>query len=449
VLGVVARRRAALESRLFDTAIPAVYRVAGRRQFRLYRELLERDMWTRDHLAEVQLQMLRSLIRHAVSTVPYYRTLFRRLGATPDDIRSLDDYAKIPLLTKTVIRENLKSLRSETVTKVLENSTGGSSGIPMRFYVTREFLDVGSAAWFRNYSWTGLPLGCRKFYLWGHPRETRGARQLKGRFEHWLHRRLFFDAFAMSRSAAMQWSREIRRYGAQFGYGYASALDAVAEFLDESDERIDGVRAVMSTAERLYPHQRERIGRVFGCPVFDQYGSREIWSIASECRAGRMHVNSDLHVVEHVRLDDEVPNLVITPLHNYGMPMLRYVNEDLAGAVAGPCPCGLPHPTMTPVHGRTSDNFKAPDGRVIHGEYLTHLLYGVDGVSRFQFVQRSLEVVELFVVKSPQFDRRTESSLRSIEDEFARYFGVPLTIRHVDELPPSPTGKLRFTVSHV
>jgi phenylacetate-CoA ligase len=438
-----------LEACVFNIAIPAVYRIGRRPQFEILRDLGQRDRWSADRLAEFQLGELRRLVSHAVRTVPYYRELFARIGARAGDIRTLEDYRAIPLLTKDVVREKLHRLCSASTGALLPNATGGSTGKPMRFFQTRSFLDEASAAWFRNFSWTGLPLGCRKFYVWGHPNETRVSRRLKGRLEHWLHRRLFFDAFDMSHVNTGAWAEAVLRHRAVFGYGYASALATFASGLRETGIRIPGMHAIMSTAERLYPHERSLIENVFGCRVFDQYGSREIWSIASECRQGCMHINSDLHLVEFVQLDGPTTNLVVTPLHNYGMPMLRYLNEDLGAPLSGTCTCGLSYPTMTAVQGRTSDNFKTPDGRIVHGEYLTHLMYNVDGIGQFQFVQRALRDVTLSLVRSPRFNSDTEAQLRRVQQEFAQYFGLPLKTQYVPQIAPTASGKQRFTISFV
>ena len=192
-----------VESRFFDLAIPSVYRLAGRPQLRLLQELRARDRWTPEQVARLQLVQLQKLVSHAVATVPYYTELFAKLGISASDIRTLDDYAKLPLLTKDVILANLPRLVSTTVPRLIPSTTGGSTGVPMRFYHTREYRDYASAAWFRNYAWTGLPLGCRKFLVWGHPVERRYAKDLKGRFEHWLHRRLFIDAYDITSEQAI------------------------------------------------------------------------------------------------------------------------------------------------------------------------------------------------------------------------------------------------------
>jgi phenylacetate-CoA ligase len=438
-----------VESRVFDLAIPIVYRVAGRPQLRLLQELRARDRWSPEQVAKLQLAELQKLVSHAVATVPYYTELFAKLGIGASDIRTLDDYAKIPVLTRDIVRANLQRLVSTAVPRLIPNTTGGSTGVTMRFNHTREFRNIASAAWFRNYAWTGLPLGCRKSYVWGHPKEQRYAKELKGRLEHWLHRRLFLNAWNITIEQATAWVQDIERFGASFVYGYASSLFTLAQLASAAGKRPTGVRAVMSTAEPLFPHQRRLIEEFFGCRVFDQYGSREVWSIASECKHGELHVNSDLHVVEHVLMGGEIPNVVVTPLHNYGMPLLRYLNDDLAAPGQKPCACGLPYPTIGRVQGRTSDNLKTPDGRIVHSTYFVNIMSQLDEVAQFQFVQRSLSDVTLSVVRAAGFDESASRALDTIRRKFARDLGFPLKTEFVDVIQRPPSGKTRFSVSLV
>jgi phenylacetate-CoA ligase len=98
------------------------------------------------------------------------------------------------------------------------------------------------------------------------------------------------------------------------------------------------VRGVFTTAEKLFPQQREVIEAVFGCRVFDCYGSSEVQNIATECPRGRMHINADYVVVEtdgRERAGDGSAPLLVTSLRNYAMPFLRYRNEDHGALVDG------------------------------------------------------------------------------------------------------------------
>src|SRR5579859_7099380 len=98
-------------------------------------ESYEHDQWlSPEQIANLQWMRLKQLLEHCQREVPYYQKQWRALGVTPDDIRSLDDFAKLPLLTKADIRANLDDLKAVSLRdQLLYKATGGSTGEPMRF----------------------------------------------------------------------------------------------------------------------------------------------------------------------------------------------------------------------------------------------------------------------------------------------------------------------------
>jgi phenylacetate-CoA ligase len=211
---------------------------------------------------------------------------------------------------------------------------------------------------------------------------------------------------------------------------------------------------VRSSAEALSTAARERIEEAFRCPVRDVYGSRESSGLAAQCRHGGLHVMGAGRVLEVV--DDSgapappgVPGRVlVTDLRNRAFALVRYENGDVASLAdpAEPCPCGCAWPRLERVHGRTSDFLTTPDGRRIHGEWFTHLLYGLEGVARFQVRQTSVERVELSTVGPAR-----ESDLAPVLARMRDALGprVAVAWRRVEEIAPTPSGKRRFTVSDV
>src|SRR5205814_2059025 len=133
-------------------------------------------------------------------------------------------------------------------------------------------------------------------------------------------------------------------------------------------------------------------------PVRDFYGSRECPSIAAECAQGRLHVMAHGRVVELVDdRGDPVPpgvmgRVLVTDLVNVSFGLVRYENGDVAAwdRDPAPCACGCPFPVLERVYGRTSDFVTTPAGERVHGEWFTHLFYGVEGVHRFQVRQEGL-----------------------------------------------------------
>ncbi len=150
-------------------------------------------------------------------------------------------------------------------------------------------------------------------------------------------------------------------------------------------------KAVISTGETLNKWRREIIEEAFG-RVYNFYGAREAPSIAGECSDGSLHVFSFNNLVEI--LDDSgrkapsrvLGNVVVTPLHNYAMPLIRYEIGDMARAVEGRCPCGSILPRMGRIEGRTTEFVVRRDGSLLGGEFF-------EGVFRVEGWVREFQVI--------------------------------------------------------
>lgn len=445
-----------LDERVSAALLPHIYRATGRDHMRMLGELISHESLDAEQLAGLQLSMLRRLVEHCYANVPYYRTLFDGLGTHPDDIKSLADYARLPVLTKELLKDNGDALVATNFDRksLRPSKTGGSTGAPVQFFQDKAYCEWGSAGFIRNLTWTGYRLGQRHVYFWGF--EMGSAPSTIERSKRFFLRRRVFDAFTASDETMAEWADVLRRFRPETLYGYCSTLSFFADYLERSGTRIDGVRRIITSGEMLLKEQRELLSRVFGCGVFSQYGSREVWSIASECRCGAMHVNNDLNVVEFEDLSEDAAacgskDIVVTPLLAYGMPLLRYVNGDAGEPVAHSCDCGLPFPAMHTSVGRTTAIFTLPGGATVHGLYFVRLVYGTPGIGRFQFQQTAPDLFELRIVKDSRFSEDTTKALSGLEERAAKDLGVRIRIpvTFVDEIPLTRMGKHKFTVADV
>jgi phenylacetate-CoA ligase len=216
------------------------------------------------------------------------------------------------------------------------------------------------------------------------------------------------------------------------------------------------LRGVFTTAEKLYGAQRQLIARVFGCPVYDCYGSGEIQNIAAECPEGRMHINSDYVVLDLSSIAPAMPDhakpFIATSLTNDVMPFIRYKNEDCGELIEGTCPCGNNFPLMKLEVSRISDNFIFPNGRVVHGEFFTHLMWGVEGIDAFQFHQTAPDAITLWYVPRggdvTVRDRALSSAVERIR-ALAPEHVMRIDVQATDNIPLSIAGKHRFTRTDV
>lgn len=415
----------------------------------------ERNQWlSEDEIARLRWDKLKRLIEHCHREVPYYQRRWREIGMTPDDILTPADYAKLPLLTKADIRANFEDLIAPSQRAgLLYKATGGSTGEPLRFGYTRESNDRRIAVMWRGYAWAGARMGRRTLYLWGGAvGEPHRAQLLKDRLYHAAFARRMLDSFPMSEANMAGYADAIDAYRPEVIVAYVGPLVRLSEWLLATKRRVHRPESILGGAEALLDHQRETIERAFGAPAYNTYGCREFMLIASECeRRDGLHVNADHLFVETVPADrgaSAPADVVITDLHNYGMPFIRYQNGDLATPGAGACACGRGLPRLARVDGRKLDAIRTRDGHILPGEFFPHMLKDIAGLRRFQVVQDSLDALDISIVRGAGFD---ESGLDYARREIAKVVGDSVDVRFhfVDDIPTSANGKFRVTISRL
>lgn len=412
----------------------------------------ERNQWLApEQIAELQWNKLKALIEHCHREVPYYRSRWNALGIAPGDIRTLEDYARLPVLTKADIRENLDDLTATSWRgRMLYKATGGSTGDPLRFGYTRESHERRSAVMWRGYGWSGARMGRRTLYLWGGAVGTPTPAQLrKDRWFHAAFGRRMLDSFPMSESNMASYADAIDAYRPEVIVAYVGPLVRLAEWLLATRRPIHRPQSILGAAEALHEHQRDILQRAFGCPAYNTYGCREFMLIAAECeQRNGLHVNADHLLVETGITPNPqaaAADLVITDLHNYGMPFIRYTNGDLATPAAGSCACGRGLPRLARVDGRKLDAIRTRNGHFLPGEFFPHMLKDVPGLQRFQVVQKSLDSLDITLVRGAGF---ADSGLDYIRHEIAKVLGDAITVnfRFVEQIPVAANGKFRVTI---
>jgi len=429
---------------------PAYESGLRRRKTLAYLRQYQRSQWrTLEETEALQWQKLKELVRHCWEQVPYYRELWPTLGISgPDDIASPADYARLPVLTKPEIRANFDKLIAPAYRDcLLFKTTGGSTGEPLRFGYTRESYERRLSVMWRGYGWAGARLGQRTLYLWGTPV---GAQKRKDRMYHAIFNRHMLNAFEMTEERMAEYADAVDRFRPETIVSYVAPIVKLAEWLIANGRRIHRPQRILGAAESLHESQRKLIEQAFGCPAYNTYGCREFMLIAAECehRSG-LHVNADHLKVELGGPAESGPrDVIVTDLHNFGMPLLRYANGDLATAGAGSCACGRGLPLLASVDGRKLDALRTPDGRFVPGEYIVFAFLYATGIKRYQVVQKRLDAFEIRIVRDRDFEHSTVDLVRA---ELRKVVGdsVSLDFQFVDEIPLTQTGKLRVTISEL
>lgn len=420
------------------------------------RRLMEQSQWwDADRLEALRVRRLRDLLAFAGTHVPYYKSLFKRIGFDPRELKTTQDLQRLPFLGKPEIRAYAEQLKSEKAQSLARFNTGGSSGEPLIFFIGNERVSHDVAAKWRATRWWGVDIGDPEIVVWGSPIELSAqdrVRMLRDR----LLRTELLPAFEMSDARLDEFIAKIRARRPEMLFGYPSALSHIAAHAQKRGIPMSdlGIKVAFCTSERLYDHQRQTIEKAFACRVANGYGSRDAGFIAHECPAGGMHLTAEDIVVEivdgqgNVLPAGQAGEIVVTHLATRDFPFIRYRTGDVAVMSVERCGCGRTLPILSDIQGRATDFVVARDGTVMHGLALIYVLRDLPGVAAFKIVQESLDLTRVLVVPGEGFGTQTTEKIRV---GLAGRLGssVNVQVETMSEIPPEKSGKFRYVVSRV
>ncbi len=432
-------------------------RLRFRREFQERLAILERlERASIEEVRDWQMRQLDSLIYHAHASIAFYRKRFERSGVKPENVRTLSDLRRIPILTREQVHSHFNQLHAprELSNKVRLGHTSGTTGSPLGFYWDREVEWWNTVVYTRHRDWLGVRRGERYASILGRmvvPR--RQARPPYWRLNR-ASNQLIFSAFHLHEANLPEYVTALRDFRPVMLEAYPSTAFVLARFLVASGEQIP-LRAVHCSSETLLPLQRETIEKAFDCSVFDYYGCAERVIAAGECEEHNgLHVFEPYGITEILDADGEPcppgvhGRLVLTGLHNRLMPLIRYEIGDTSAFVAGDCPCGRSWRRIDPITTKAEDIVVTPDGRFISSSVLTHPFKPMDNIAASQIVQESPDRIVVRIVRRPGYtDDDSKKLLGGLQ---ARVGGdIAIDLEFVDEIPRGKSGKFRWVVSNV
>ena len=420
------------------------------------RKEMESSQWWNDKLLrEFQFSKLCQLLKHAQAHVPYYRKLFSEIGFKPENIRSISDLTQIPLLDKSIIRNNSEEIKSEIARDLDRFNTGGSSGEPLIFYIGKKRVSHDVAAKWRATRWWGVDIGDPEIVVWGSPIELNVQDNIRILRDQ-LFRTKLLPAFEMSEQKLDSFLGQIRAMRPKMLFGYPSALSHIATHAEAKGQNMNdlGIQVAFVTSERLYDEQRLQINRTFSCPVANGYGSRDAGFIAHECPQGGMHITAEDIIVEIVSPNGkslppgESGEIIVTHLATEDFPFIRYRTGDIGILDTNICSCGRGLPMLKEIQGRSTDFLTAQDGTIMHGLALVYILRDLPQICAFKIVQESLDLTNVYIVSENGLSQEIREK---IELEFRNRLGknVKISILEVAEISAEKSGKFRYVVSKV
>ncbi len=438
-------------SRRSGISWPAIPAFVDATVLALHHQMEQSQWWHAETLLVLQLRQLELLLAHAARTVPFYGERLRSLAGLGRGGLTLDAFRSLPVLRRTDIQEAGAALVSRRLPKdhgdTSDISTSGSTGRPITVKGTAITGMFFRALNLRYHLWHGRDFSAKTAAIQALRGESARAAET-GESVQWVPG---YDSgpmvcFDVSRPVGEQldW---LRRQNPVYLLTYPSNLRALLRHSEETGERPDRLREVATMGEVLDPGVRAACETVWGVPVVDAYSAQEIGMIALQCPdRPHYHVQAECVLVEV--LDDdgkpcapgEVGRIVITALHNFATPLIRYEIGDFA-EVGPPCPCGRGLPVITRIAGRVHNMLTLPSGEQVWPvQFFSSELLAVAPVRQFQFVQRSVEEIEVKLATARELREDEEAGLRELIGTKLGH-GFALRFVYVDEIPRSPSGK--------
>lgn len=444
-----------LKSAIPGAAWPAIPSPDGAALLALLYQLERSQWWPRAQLEAAQFRQLRALLAHAARSVPFYLERLRAAGIDATRDFDLAAFARLPLLTRRDIQSHGAALKSQAPPRdhgpLIDHISGGSTGEPVRVLDTK----LNSMFWrvftLRDHFWHRRDFGGKLCAIrsriedqtlsgWGHATDTvleTGPSALLNIRADPAHQ--------------LEW---LQQHDCDYLLSHPTNVRELARLALARGVKLPRLKEVRTFGEALPAALRDLCREAWGVRVTDIYSAEEVGYIALQCpEHEHYHVQSE-HLLVEV-LDDggqpcapgQIGRVVVTPLHNFAMPLIRYALGDYA-EVGAPCACGRGLPVLNRICGRSRNMLVRPDGRRYwpSSPYIRYA--GVAPIRQLQIVQHTRESIEArFVAERALRADEERNMIAAIHDALGYPFAV--TLSPVSEIPRTPSMKFEDFVSRV
>lgn len=433
---------------------PAFPSPAGIVQLAILYQLEQSEKWPPEQLAAVQFLQLSKLLDHAWKTSPFYRLRLDAAGYVAGSAVTPAWFSSLPLLTRQELQENFDTLISSSPPvqhgPTNEGASSGSTGRPVRYFGTEHTRTIWRTLVLRDQLWNRRDLSARVAII--------RAKVKDGTTPDWGP--AISTVFASSpcpilnaRTPLEQQARWLLEQKPDYLLTFPSNLRGLAEEFARTNKAPPPLREIMTMGEMLTPEVRSLCESAFNAPIRDNYSASEVGYIAFQCAEGHYHAQENL-LVE--LLDDagqpvapgEIGKIVITDLHNFASPLIRYAIGDYAEAGEFGCTCGRNLRRLNRIMGRSRNLITLPDGRRFWPVMAVKDWQNSAGITRYQVVQKNPHSLEVRV-EAPR--ALTSDERAQISAALCDRWGYPFLIQFAEmrKMPIPENGKFEDFLSEI
>jgi phenylacetate-CoA ligase len=420
-------------------AIPSSLRY-GPAYTRFQNEAREAEAWDAETLRRYQIAALRDSLL-AAAKAPFYAERFAAHSVDPSEFEALEQLADYPLLTKQDLilhREQMVNPQFDAKQR-LYITTGGSSGVPVGFYLHKGVSRPKEQAYLEaQWSRRGYRVGDRVAVVRGGVTSSKagGSISYYDATRNWL----ILSSYHLTLERLPEYVAALNRFRPQHLHAYPSAALMLARGLEQTGLKLDfKLTSLLCGSEKLTAESQQYLEQFFGARVFHWYGHSERIVLAAQSRtSNHLRFWPTYGFVEFGDPDAEGNREIIgTSFHNHIMPLVRYRTGDYAKITDG---------EVLEIVGRDYEYLVSATGRRISLTAINMHDRLFDGLLAVQFFQEQAGVVECRFQPGPQWQSNRDEVMRAgllkkLGDDFT------LTLQQVTEVEKTSAGKHKWLVS--
>lgn len=414
--------------------------------------LIARDHFDRRAMLDWQFETLRRIVDNAVRYIPFYRRKYGAEGFCVGDLTSWNDYDQLPVLTKDELIEASEEVRDLFVSQGgvrHESRTSGSSGRILTLFQDEATNNQHLLYYRRFFETVAGPrdgsFGPDLYQIYLCPERTTSIG------DGFTVRTVSLDA------GETEVLEDIRTCRPRILWGFASYFLRLRRTFGNGLREL-GIQAVITNSEASSRLERRLLSEAFGCPVYDEYSSEELYLIATERLCEQYHLVEDSVRVDVIDPDESgVGRLCGTSLVDAGFPMIRYEQGDVGRITEFSeqrgCECGSHARILDRFQGRADQHLVLTGGGVLEGDrlmllYDENLLPARAGLRAFRIIQEQAGSATLVAVAESS---KAVSAWEKFRSDIERMTEgrLMMQVEWVDQLPHIPGTKRRLVFSSV
>ncbi|MFA8434746.1 MAG: phenylacetate--CoA ligase family protein [Marinifilaceae bacterium] len=420
----------------------------------------KREFASKEAIEAYQFEKIRKLVNHSWDSIPFYRNYWSQFGFSPEMLKGMEDLERIPTIDKRAIRNSQELMLSQfaRVKNLKLTTTGGTTGMPMSFYIDQNVSIPKEAAalynLFRRFNYK--PYAPNLILQGERLDESLIERGIYWR-RNYLQNALVMSSFHLNDSTIQQYVTKIREFQPHYIFAYPSSSTILCRLMKKNGlSAFKSLKHVICSSENVYGWQRELIQEVLGVRVFSHYGHSEKCVIAGECEhSSNLHFSPYYGYAELINSqgkpcskEGELGEIVVTGFDQKDFVFIRYRTGDLAEYTSKACECGRNHFNVKKIVGREQDFVVNRNGDLSPFTCSDEVFWEIPPkVNAYQYVQSVKGELELRIEVKEALNAQEYAAIYKCLGEI--FVGFSVSIAEVAHIPRTKSGKFNYLVQKI